>query len=64
MPREHEAYRDNLESLIEYFGRNHNLLSAANVARYCGRDPRTVAKYYDIPKQGISIPTLARKMCK
>ena len=64
MPREYEAYRDNLAALIEHFGRNHNLLSPTDVARYCGRDPRTVIKYFGIPKHGITIHTRARKLCK
>jgi hypothetical protein len=61
--REHEAYRDNYASLLEYFGRDRQLLSIKDVAKYCGRDPRTVAKLYSIPKHGITMPTLARKMC-
>lgn len=63
MPREHESYRDNYAALLEYFGRDHNLLTAKDVARYCGRTDRTVAIIYNIPKHGITIPTLARRMC-
>lgn len=61
--REHESYRDNYESLLSYFGRDHNLLTISDVAKYCDRDPRTVVRLYDIPKHGITIPTLARRMC-
>lgn len=64
MAREHESYRDNLERLSEYFGPDHNLLTAKDVARYCGRDARTVANLYNISKGGITIPTLARRMCQ
>lgn len=61
--REHEAYRDNYEALLQYFG-NKRLLTASDVAAYCGRDRRSVKALYDIPKSGITIPTLARKMCQ
>ena len=61
MPREKEAYRDNLVALMEYFGEK-RLLTARDVARYCGRDYRYVQKLYQIGKGGITLPTLARKM--
>lgn len=61
--REHEAYRDNLESLLEFFG-NKRLLTASDVAEYCGRDRRFVKQLYDIPRTGITVNTLARKMCQ
>ena len=60
--RETEAYRDNYESLLAYFG-NKRLVTAVDVAQYTGRDRRFVARLYDIPKGGITVPTLARKMC-
>lgn len=62
--REHESYRDNYEALLSYFGRDHNLLSAKDVAKYCGKDARTVSRLYGIATSGITIPTLARKMCR
>lgn len=61
--KEHEAYRDNLESLLEFFG-NKRLLTASDVAEYCGRDRRFVKQLYDIPRTGITVNTLARKMCQ
>lgn len=61
--REHEAYRDNLEALMEHFG-NKRLLTATDVAEYCGRDRRFIKELYGIPRTGITIQTLARKMCK
>jgi len=61
VPREKEAYRDNLVALLEYFG-DRRLLSAKDVAAYCGRDPRYVRRLYSIGREGITIPTLARKM--
>ena len=64
MAREHESYRDNLEALLSYFGRDHNLVSASEVAKYCGCCARTAAKIYEIPKHGITLPTLARRMCR
>lgn len=61
--RELEGYRDVLADLREYFGPDHNLLSAKDVARYCGCDPRTARDLYNIPKSGILMPILARRMC-
>lgn len=63
MGREPEAYRDNYEALLAHFGRNHMLLTAKEVGEYCGKNYRTVAEIYSIPKHGITIPTLARRMC-
>lgn len=63
MPREHEAYRDNLEALLSYFG-DKRLVTISDVARYTGCDRRTVAKLYNIQKDGITLPTLARRMCR
>ena len=63
MAREHESYRDNYEALLTYFGRDHMLLTAREVGRYCGKDARTVSGIYNISKHGITIPTLARRMC-
>jgi len=61
MAREKESYRDNLEALLTHFGGRH-LLSASDVASYCGRDRRTVVKLFQIPKTGITAETLARRM--
>jgi len=61
--KETESYRDNYEALIAFFG-TRRLLTVTDVAEYCGRDRRTVKEAYDIPKGGITVPTLARKMSK
>jgi len=61
--KEPEAYRDNYESLLAFFG-NKRLLTAQDVAAYTGRDRRFVANLYGIPRSGITIPTLARRMCR
>nr|DAN03552.1 MAG TPA: helix-turn-helix domain protein [Caudoviricetes sp.] len=63
MPRELKEYRDNLEALLGFFG-DKRLVTASEVARYTGRDRRTVAKLYNIQKEGITLPTLARRMCR
>lgn len=63
MPREKNEYRDNLEALIARYP-DKMLLSTKDVARYCGIDPRTAKKLYDIDRAGITIPTLARRMCR
>ena len=60
MPREKEAYRDNLRSLLESTGGKH-LLSAFEVAGYCGKDVRTVKKLFDFSNY-ITAETLARRM--
>lgn len=62
--RERDGHRDLLADLREYFGADHNLLTAKEVAKYCGKDPRTVAKIYNIPKTGIQMVLLARRMCQ
>ena len=61
--RESESYRDNYESLLAYFG-NKRLLTASDVAQYTGRDRRFVKELYDIPRSGITVPTLARRMSR
>ncbi|MEA5151996.1 MAG: hypothetical protein VB039_05280 [Oscillospiraceae bacterium] len=63
MAREAEAYRDNLEALIACYG-NRRLLTAKDVADFCGRDVRTVSKKYGIDKSGITMATLARRMAR
>lgn len=62
--REAEGYREMVADLRAFFGENHNLLSPKDVAKYCGRDVRTIKKNYKIPKVGITIPMLARQMCR
>ncbi len=59
--KERPEYRDNMEALIAFSG-GKMLLSATEVARYCGIDRRTAIKRYEIQKDGITIPTLARRM--
>ena len=61
MPREKEAYLDNLEALKERFpGRT--ILKKKEVAEYCGVVPRTVEAHIPGYKKGLgySIYTLAR----
>ena len=60
MPREKEAYRDNLRSLLEFTGGKH-LMSANDVAGYCGKDTRTVKKLFDFTGY-VTVETLARRM--
>lgn len=62
MPKEDAAYRDNLAELKEFFG-SKRLVTAKDVADYTGRDKRTVVKLYQISPDGITLPTLARRMC-
>ena len=61
--REKPEYRDNMEALLAFSG-GKMLLSATEVAKYCGCDRRTAVKRYAISKDGITVPTLARRMCE
>lgn len=63
MPRELEGYRDVMEDLLDYFG-GRRLLYQRDVAAYLGCCPRTAAKLYNIPREGITVPMLARRMCQ
>ena len=38
------------------------MLTKREVARYLGRDPKTVTKWFGIGKNGISTPKLARML--
>ena len=64
MAREHDAYRDNYEALIKHFGHCHNHLSQKEVAEFMGLDRRTVLSRYGVDKHGVTMPTLARRMCR
>ncbi|MBC8586084.1 hypothetical protein [Youxingia wuxianensis] len=64
MPREKEAYRDNLERLCEAFP-DKEALTYIEIARFLGKSPTTIRRAFrDIYKQGIGITkaTLARKL--
>ena len=60
--REKEDYRDILESLLEHF--NKHWVYPTEVAAYLGMDYRTAMKKFDISRKGISLETLARRMCQ
>lgn len=62
MPRENDAYRDNLEALREYFLPK-RLVNVSDVARYLGCDRQTAAKRFNISKNGVTLETLARALC-
>ncbi len=60
MSREKEAYRDNLERIIEAFP-DKEIITASELASWLGLNIRTVYKYFPIKKGvGISKATLAR----
>ena len=62
MPREKEAYRDNLELLLQMFPEK-KVLNIKDVSRFAGCDYRTAAKRYPFDKnKTISIATLARAL--
>lgn len=59
MSREKEAYRDNLELLIEFFG-DKKVLTIKDVCRYTKHCYRYCIKHYPFKNGEISIATLAR----
>ena len=60
--REKEAFRDNLERIIEAFP-GQEFIRTKQLARWLHMDPRTVEKRFPVkPGLGISIATLARWM--
>lgn len=61
MPRENEAYRDNLEEIYKVFP-GMRLLSIADVERFTGRDRRTLVRLFSFRGNYISAATLAREM--
>lgn len=64
MSKEIAAYRDNLEDLLSFFG-GKRILSVQDVCRYTGRDHRWVKSRFQMTaKNGISVPTLARKLAE
>ena len=52
-----------MEDLLTFFN-GRRLLYQRDVAEYLGCCPRTAAKLYNIPREGITIPLLARRICK
>jgi hypothetical protein len=61
MSREKEAYRDNLELLLESFP-NKKILCCSDIAKWAGRDIKTIKKLYFQEKQYITVAELARRM--
>ena len=61
MPKEKEAYRDNLERIIFAFP-GKEVLTVKDVALWMKKDPRTVKKQFPFKEYGISIATLARAL--
>lgn len=62
MAREKESYRDILADLLEFTGGRREM-SLSEVAKYLGRDRRTIQRKYGIQPGGIVVPELARKLC-
>lgn len=66
MPREKEAYRDNIESIMNFlnkkYGDNRHLMNIKDICEYTGRSFDFVKKYYKIEKVGMSVETFARKL--
>lgn len=61
MPREKEAYRDNLERLCEAFPTK-ELLSRGDVMRFTGLGYKCVGKRYPFKQNYISKASLAREL--
>lgn len=61
--REKEGFREELEELLKFFP-DHRILSLSDVERYTGKNRHFLQKHYGIlPGAGISIVSLARKLC-
>lgn len=60
---EKTTYRDNLESLLAFFGKK-RLLTKTDVGKYLGIDYRTAAKRYGIDRNGITVESLARQIAR
>ena len=64
MPREPEYCREIMADLLAFTG-GRRRLSVSEVAKFEGRDRRTVQKAYQIdPKMGIDALVLAKRMCR
>ena len=63
MPREHEEYRDNLADLIKFF-EGKRLITGVEAAKYLGVTPKTARKRYGITADGITLASLARRLCR
>lgn len=61
MPREKEAYRDNLQRLNDAFPQK-EILRRGEVVKFLGIDYRTAEKLYTFKECYISKATLARQM--
>lgn len=60
---EDKDYRNVLADLRGFFNGG-SIVTASDVAAYTGLCRQTAAKRYDIPRSGIALPILARKMCE
>lgn len=67
MPREHPAYRDNLESILAFlrnkYGDNRHMLSIGDVKEYLSRSYDFVRDNFGISRHGITAESFARKLC-
>lgn len=62
MPREKEAFRDQLQRLTEAFP-GQEVLNAKEIAQYLHKDVRTVRQIFSFKKRlGISVVQMAREM--
>lgn len=66
MPREKPSYRDNIAAMKEFlhskYGDERRVMSAADIAEYVGKSPRTVQRRYGVDYKGMTIETFARIM--
>lgn len=59
---ERTEYRDNLEELKSHFPGKH-LITKKETAEFLGIDVRTAARRYNIGAEGITLASLARRLC-
>lgn len=60
---EDKDYRNVLADLRSFFD-NRGIVTASDVAAYSGLCRQTAAKRFEIPRNGIALPILARKICE
>ena len=64
MAREHPAYRDNVEDLLEFF-QGKRVLTQTDLCRYSGRTPKWVKAHYGVGNhETIGYRTFARMLCE
>lgn len=66
MPREKPAYRDDLESILDFLRNKYkderHYLSIADIKEYLGRSYDFIRKHFNVGRSGISAESFARML--